>query len=268
MFRTKDEGDQLTMGDEVGTFWLMKTNDIFIQARYWKAKTHAFSILGALAVGGEFLNNNVLTIRSNIGNITWNDQAVLQHSNAVFKNIYVEARSHQDSELVANGKKGHGIDINFPNGFSLVVNRWKASLNVKLRYCAADADSSEMTGQCGNFDGDARDDTMQLVMPRILRVPQEEILFLDGRKVQWDEEGHIMTLHVNKSNTTTAAPHFSLSVPKPKPTVSRGQVSLAAKPWTLGSLAAKPSTLPDAEDIQAAEADARSGRNPFAAYQQ
>jgi len=155
-FRTRGwKSDQLSVYDE-GTFWLVKSQNVHIQARYWHNKSNPdFTNLGALAVGGPFLGNNTLVIRSLSEALTWNGKEILSTLPSQFANEYIRAKYRRDAELVQNGASGPAVEMELPDGVSLTVNRWMQSLAVKIDMCAQ-KDGQE--GQCGNFDGFDQDE--------------------------------------------------------------------------------------------------------------
>jgi len=175
-FRTRGwKSDQVSIYDE-GTFWLVKSKNVHIQGRYWHNKTHVdWTNLGALAVGGPFLNGNTLTIRPLGSPSTWNGQEILAIMPSHFENEYVQAKFHHNSEIIKNGDLGEGIDVELPDDVRLTVNRWKQNLAVKISMCPQ---AGGQDGQCGNYNGVASDDVENVMIdPSALRVPEHEFLF-------------------------------------------------------------------------------------------
>jgi hypothetical protein len=177
-FRTRGwKSDQVSIYDE-GTFWLVKNDLVHIQARYWHDKANPeWTNLGALAIGGPFLDNNTLVIRSLGAATTWNDQEILALLPSRFENSLVSAKYHSGSETVKDGKPGPGLDIELPMGVKLVVNRWKQNLAAKITMCHT---QGLQTGQCGNFNGNANDDAQEILSAGNKQsVPSHEFLFGD-----------------------------------------------------------------------------------------
>jgi hypothetical protein len=175
-FRTRGwKSDQLSIYDE-GTFWLVKSQSVHIQARYWHNKTHPdWTNLGALAIGGPFIGNNTLIVRSLSEALTWNGKEILATLPSQFANEHIRARYRRDAELVQNGESGPGVDVELPDGVSLTVNRWMQSLAVKIVMCPQ-KDGQE--GQCGNFDGSDEDEIEEAKSPHgSHRVSESEWLF-------------------------------------------------------------------------------------------
>eukprot|EP00928_Gymnodinium_smaydae_P008962 TRINITY_DN1330_c0_g1_i1.p1 TRINITY_DN1330_c0_g1~~TRINITY_DN1330_c0_g1_i1.p1 ORF type:complete len:692 (-),score=119.53 TRINITY_DN1330_c0_g1_i1:148-2223(-) len=143
-----------------GTFWLVRSRRIHIQGTYEHipGQPNATS-LSVLALGGPFLGNNTLVIRPLSGKSTWNGQEILPPAQfpAAFVNDVASLFYHSDAEIVKDGTRGRGIDINLPNGVVLTVNRWKYALAAKITMCSQNALGGQ-SGQCGNYNGDAADD--------------------------------------------------------------------------------------------------------------
>jgi len=179
--------DQFTVEEE-GTFWLVKNEHVHIQGRYWKNKTNPeFTSLGALAIGGPFLDGNLMVIHTGHDDILWNEKAILKTVPSNFENTHVSANYTTNSELVKNGLKGVGIDIDLPMGVKLTVNRWKQSLAAKIQLCGSLHKTPQM-GQCGNNNGDVSDDigstkkTLVLLGNTHRKLGPDEIIFPDSKK--------------------------------------------------------------------------------------
>jgi hypothetical protein len=175
-FRTRGwKNDQISIYNE-GTFWLVKTDLVHIQARYWHNKTHPdWTSLGALAIGGPLLDYNTLIIRSLSGATTWNGQEILHLIPSQFENSLISAKYTYATELVKDGTRGPGLEIELPKGIKLVVNRWMQSLAAKITMCGA---AETQTGQCGNFNGNPNDDDQDVLSESTSqRVLSHQILF-------------------------------------------------------------------------------------------
>jgi len=186
LFRSKNWKSDEINDVQVGTFWLVKTHQAWIQGRYWKNVLTNHTILGAIAIGGPILgDDNVMVVRSiNSGGNQWNAEAILHDSPSEFHNEYVDAQYHNKSERVATGERGVGVDIDLPQGIKLTVNRWNQMLAAKISMCG---DSSQIAtlGQCGNNNRNPDDDAPLILMGGIsgaLAVLPEEVLFMDARR--------------------------------------------------------------------------------------
>lgn len=159
----------------------MKSSNIEIQAAYQHNDTFKKTTsLHALAIGGPFLGGNTLTIRTLEGEVRWNKEVILPEVGSEFSNEFMVARYHKGAELVMNGHKGPGIDIDLPLGVTLVVNRWKKSLAVKVHMCHHEP---EQDGQCGNNDLDIKDDSQaEIEMREASKVPAVLSFFPGGGK--------------------------------------------------------------------------------------
>jgi len=80
-----------------------------------------------------------------------------------FSNDLVYAKYHKDAEIVKDGRRGPGIEVEFPNSVKLVVNRWRQGLAAKIEMCS----QSGQDGQCGNFNGNHHDDMQEILMARV-----------------------------------------------------------------------------------------------------
>jgi len=181
MHRTRNwKSEQVTVTD-VGTFWLVRSRRVSIQARFCRNSTHHdVSNLGALAISGPFLQGNTLTIRPLSDKTTWNGREILATMPSEFSNGLVHAKYHKQAEIVKDGTRGVGIDIDLPEGMHLTVNRWKQSLAAIVHMCRPE---SKIEGQCGNFNGDASDDARLIAGRDGQRTDESEFLF--SRPVQF-----------------------------------------------------------------------------------
>jgi hypothetical protein len=171
--------DELSSGDK----WLIKSKSVSIQARYaaderLKQKN---MFVRAVAVGGPFLRGNVLVVGSLEDNVTWNGEPILKEAggSSFFSvedgNLSVEV-SHSDHSLnVANlSKENPGIEVKLPMDISFIVNRLHHHLNVAITMPPQEGQD----GLCGNFNGFAADDALELAAKRFdPNVPPQESLF-------------------------------------------------------------------------------------------
>jgi hypothetical protein len=164
LFRTRNwELDELSV-QENGTFWVVKSSNVHIQGRYGKNKKHSdLTSLDAFAVGGPFLNYNVLVFRPLSGAVTWNNLEILSSLPAAFTNRFVSARYHKGAEMVKDGSMAPAIEVNLPRGLKLTINRWATMLEAKIDMCLEEGQD----GQCGNFNDNVTDDSEEQIMTRI-----------------------------------------------------------------------------------------------------
>eukprot|EP00928_Gymnodinium_smaydae_P088632 TRINITY_DN726_c0_g1_i2.p1 TRINITY_DN726_c0_g1~~TRINITY_DN726_c0_g1_i2.p1 ORF type:complete len:869 (+),score=195.53 TRINITY_DN726_c0_g1_i2:67-2607(+) len=154
------QDDQVSV-HKAGTYWLVRSARVHIQASYEHPPGQPnVTALSVLAVGGPFLNNNTLIMRPLNGKSTWNGKEILPVGElpSAFVNDQVSAFYHADAELVKDGTRGLGVDIVLPAGVTLTVNRWKISLAAKITMCSQAKLPGGQGGQCGNYNGDPADD--------------------------------------------------------------------------------------------------------------
>lgn len=163
---------------EPGTYWLWHTGDVQIQARFWKANATAL-VLGALAVSGEFMQGNTLTVRPKHRKLQWNEDEILVNQSH-FTNYYMHGRFEQHPKDVISGQKiDAGMQFHFVNNMSIVVNRFAKSIAVSIQMCGAE-EPEKLEGHCatGFIDGKHKlTDEMSLV--RSKKLSQHDSIFID-----------------------------------------------------------------------------------------
>jgi len=176
-----------------GDFWLVKSDEVLVQARYRKvyypgAKqplNHTY--LTAIAVAGPFLQGNKLIVEPQSGNITWKHangtSSVFEESEDtkfILKDLGVKGKFHNRTAIVAakfHGK-ANGADFHLPYSVVLRVDRFGKHLDAELSMPRSSGGNGEFDGQCGNFNGDPDDDTPELIDERVgFQVPAAEVLF-------------------------------------------------------------------------------------------
>jgi len=153
---------------DYGDFWIVKSEPIYIQARYWSTRKDGNSMTRSLAVGGAFLGGNTLFIEPLDGTVLWNDKEILSN----FPSRHEEdglmyARYHNEAEVVRTGgthDKIKGLDIMLPLGVRITVNRYRSHLDVLVNMHQV---PGGLDGHCGNFNGDDSDDTTKLIGERM-----------------------------------------------------------------------------------------------------
>jgi len=155
-FRTRGwRSDEKTVV-EAGTFWLVRHDKVQIQGKYeHMLGNEAVTSLTEIAVGGPFLEGNVLVLQPLNGKTTYNGQEILPAGEmpSSFSTDFVSAFYHKAAELVKDGTHGPGVDISLPMGVKLTVNRWKTSMAVAIKLKGPLPGGQG--GQCGDFDGNA-----------------------------------------------------------------------------------------------------------------
>lgn len=170
-----------------GEYWIVRSSDIWIQARYLPTKfTNGLAVTKIVAIGGPLLKGNKLIIAPLY--TAWNSAPVLADFPSHFDqpNLvhldYDNVGALVDTALDASKK--HIVHAKIfdgtPEGILVQVNRWLASkgneyINVKITMNARPGQD----GHCGNFNGQAADDDRMLVRQRIgvTGVPQQDLLF-------------------------------------------------------------------------------------------
>merc|ERR1740123_1266245 len=154
---------------ENGDFWIVRSSNVSIQARYANGGPDGKSpsVIGALAVGGPFLEGHVLVIEVTDG-VKWDGQSILTEFPSTF-NIagLIQASFNGDSEHVDPGLRGiavRSLSAVLPLGMELTVNRWSDHLDVLLSMHPL---AGGQDGHCGNFNGDASDDSTEQIMSRM-----------------------------------------------------------------------------------------------------
>lgn len=166
-----------------GDFWLVKSSNVSIQARYLGSDELPDSTLfvRAIAVGGEFLANHTMVIGSLEDQILWDGRPILQNQTSSFtamaEDYFVKAKRSEHSSLVEDtSKENPGVNLEFPLGVSLVVNRLRRHVNLVIEMTPQ---KEGQDGLCGNFNGISADDTLEVSSKRFdPKVPVKESLFV------------------------------------------------------------------------------------------
>jgi len=157
-----------------GDFWLVRNPLIHIQGRFNKVEEGRLFLRG-LAVSGPFVQGNVLLISGNTGGkVWWNKEQILNGAPSEFSRDSLIFARHRTERLVQDpSRKAElpGYDMQFPLGLKLLVNRGSRGLGVKITMPKL---PGHQDGQCGNFNGDGKDDTAELISGRIA---SEDLLF-------------------------------------------------------------------------------------------
>jgi len=170
-----------------GEYWLVKSQYVWIQARYLPIRaTNGLGVTKVLAVGGPFLRGHKLFVGATWA--SWDGRPVLQGFPSDFSvpglaemHYNGQGRVMQDDRA---GKPMHVVHLRLedgsPEGLRIQVNRWTVAaegnyINLKITMHAQPGQD----GHCGNFNGLAADDDRLLVRARVgsMGVEPAELLF-------------------------------------------------------------------------------------------
>jgi len=148
---------------ERGDFWLVKNDRIHIQGRYQPSAEFGKdkSAIGAIAIGGAFIDNKRLIIEPKNGKVTYNGEVVAENSE--FTRGFVNIKTYFDA-VQEDGSAPASVDIDLPSQVRLRIKRYKTHLDAKITVPKM---TGPVDGQCGNFNGDATDDTVEHVKGRM-----------------------------------------------------------------------------------------------------
>jgi len=163
-----------------GDVWLVKSSQVFIQARYKATPfTNGLAATNAIAVGGPFLEGHVLKVGAlENGQITWDNKVVLTEFPSEFDASGLGMISYNDEGLLVDDAQSHLekhiVHVSLPQGVHLQVMRWSNHINVRISMPS----TGEQDGHCGNFNGDASDDSTDQIKTRMAAgIPEADRLF-------------------------------------------------------------------------------------------
>jgi len=167
-----------------GEAWVVKTSTVKIQARYRGTKyTKGLAATNKVAASA---NGHVIIVGTmESGDFTVDGQAVLTTFGSynvagVGKITYNGAGNLVDAAAGVWAK--HVVHIELPHGIRLTVFRWNNYLDLRITMPAIPG----MDGACGNFNGNAADDTTAAIQARIgARVGPGDLLFSHREEVQF-----------------------------------------------------------------------------------
>jgi len=167
-----------------GEFWVVKSAAVSIQARYMATPfTNGLAATHQIAVGGAFLCGHKIVVGPmENGQITMDDKPILQTFPSSMTDPScvggISLSYNGEGKLVDNAQghlEKHIVHMGLPGGVHLQVMRWANHLNVRVTMSAV---AGGQDGSCGNFNGNALDDSTAAIMARIgQRVPGPELLF-------------------------------------------------------------------------------------------
>mmetsp|Transcript_35452 Transcript_35452/g.79973 ORF Transcript_35452/g.79973 Transcript_35452/m.79973 type:complete len:758 (+) Transcript_35452:80-2353(+) len=176
---------------EWGDFWLVKSQQIKVQARYRQVfyprarQSFNHTYLTALAVGGPFMRNNTLMVRPMESSVLWRfPQArirqILDRNASIFETQNLVRGLRHDRKPLVPQLEGTvtAVDFELPSGVKLLVDLFNKHLDIRITMLPTAGGAGGVDGQCGNYNGDAFDDTADLIDERVGdEIPAEELLF-------------------------------------------------------------------------------------------
>lgn len=163
---------------ERGDFWLVKNDAIHIQGRYNVSVEFGGkrSGLSALAVGGPLLGGS-LVVEPKFGIITMFGKKLYKKGNyseqtpAGPVNVRTFYNAYSEGNVAPNG-----VDVTLPSKVLLQIRQYNTHLDAKI---SIPKSLGKTDGQCGNFNGDPHDDTLDQIQKRMvdMMVPSSDLLF-------------------------------------------------------------------------------------------
>jgi len=187
-----------------GEFWMVKSPQVQIQGRYLATPfTNGLSATHQIAVGGPFMGGHTIVVGAmENGQIAMDGQPVLQAFPSTLDDPQhgIKLSYNGEGKLVDNAQGHlvkHIVHMDLPLGVHLQVMRWANHINVRISMAPREGGQD---GSCGNFNGNAADDSTAAIKSRIgQRVPANELLF--HTQAQVGPGGQLKTLADCKMET-------------------------------------------------------------------
>jgi hypothetical protein len=201
-----------------GEFWVVKSDEVQVQGRYMPLPvTNGLGCLTEIAVGGTFLQGNVLIVTAT--DTMWNGQSVATEFPSEFENDIVSIVYNSEGDALQEGRDGkelHALHVTLPNSVRMQITKWNEPaegpyINFQITMPPVEG----MDGHCGNFNGDPDDDDKTYIKERVGGsygdVPAEEMI-LDGGKTEIKE----VSTDINNcpQDTLTKAKHICKQIAK------------------------------------------------------
>jgi len=152
-----------------GDYYLVKSQFVNIQARYWSSAKSGKSSIKALAIGGDIMEGRVLTIEPGNGMIRLDGQEVTLAESG---SITIGTGTLSSTPAAPGEKKGPTLTLEFPDDdVAVKVKRLTELLNVIIEMRPEEGQD----GHCGNFNGQLEDDDLGSIKSRMgtsLRFPE------------------------------------------------------------------------------------------------
>jgi hypothetical protein len=162
-----------------GDFWLVKNEVVQIQGRYNISAEFGGSRSGlsALAIGGPALGGGKVFVEPKNGAVVVFGERIRPVQDFVTdtKAGPVRARTYYNA-FTEGGVAPSGVDIALPSNIFLQVRRYNTHLDAKITIPRS---AGRTDGQCGNFNGDPLDDSLEDVEKRMtsMSIAREDLLF-------------------------------------------------------------------------------------------
>mmetsp|Transcript_97480 Transcript_97480/g.203446 ORF Transcript_97480/g.203446 Transcript_97480/m.203446 type:complete len:442 (+) Transcript_97480:65-1390(+) len=178
-----------------GEYWIVKNPSVKIQGRYMGTKwTLGLAATSKVAVSGPFIDNHLIEVEpmeKDFGGAILLDGVEVLNKFGTLKFSGARITYDDQGELVdeATSKwKKNIVHMDLPKGISMTVFRWDNYLDLKITMPPMETD-----GSCGNFNGDASDDTVEAIFDRVgARVDKEDLLFSRGASISMSSQAEDM----------------------------------------------------------------------------
>jgi hypothetical protein len=164
-----------------GDYWLVKSGQVWIQARYEATRwVNGRASMHGLALGGPFLHHNTIILGPARGKVYYNQQEILGTQSTFDAGGLFSAHRNDHGVRLSNGvnQPVHSITMRLPLGVVVIVYRWAHHIDAVITMIQ----QGNQDGHCGNFNGKASDDTKQSILARVPgQVPRHQDLFPQTR---------------------------------------------------------------------------------------
>jgi len=160
-----------------GDIWLVKNKFVSIQAQYLPDEALAEKNLyvRAIAVGGPFVHGSKLIVGALDDAVTWDGSAVLEPPASRRGSATGISRFEVAGLLKASQSFDGQVVAELPMNVTVTVRRKRAHVNVFIQMPPLEGGQE---GMCGNFNGHAGDDSLELLEGRSdLRVEPQASMF-------------------------------------------------------------------------------------------
>jgi len=144
-----------------GDYYLVKSDFLVVQARYWSTAKTGKSAIKALAVGGHIMEGSILTIEPQNGNIKLDGEVVNLPETG---SVAVGTGMLTSSADTGAKKQGPLVTLRFANDdVTIKAKRMKQMMNAVIEM----RPEKDQDGHCGNFNGNVGDDTLRAIKGRM-----------------------------------------------------------------------------------------------------